>query len=1027
MLGEIRWGKWMFVATLLLMVNGVLAQKQQAPIAIQTIKYNRDIRPILSENCFFCHGPDKNKRQAGLRLDIRSEAVARFAIVAGKPEKSRLLQRVNTNQTALLMPPPSSHKKLNQEQKRLLSRWITQGAPYEAHWSYAPLTRPSVPKTVLQGFPQRNEIDAFIHAKLREKKLLPSREAERTMLVRRVFLDLTGLPPTSDEVKSANSDASPNWYEKLVDRLLASPHYGERMAVPWLDLARYADTVGFHGDQNVPVWAYRDYVINAFNTNKPFDKFTVEQLAGDLLPNTTVEQKVASGYNRLNMMTREGGAQPKEYLAKYTADRVRTVGMTWMGSTLGCAECHDHKYDPFTAKHFYQMGAFFADIQQWGVYHDYGYTPNPDLRGFSNDHPFPPEMEVESSYLKQRINRLQTRIREVAKQSANAISTTDFEAWRTDSITYLQRNPSGWSVVLNPTLRSYTGGAPHTQHPIESDGSLILKGDKPTEFQLQFKPDSRRVASLKLELEPTARNGTTTLKLTIQVQRSNGKVERVNVRHAWADRYEPQYANGFEIIGIQRGWRLALPKLTGKATSLWLLDQPVNLGDGDNLQVLAEGVPLGTFRLATAPFVPENPNSTQIAESLQASLERADREPERTTALRAHLLGTGWNAEGFATAKRIERDILECRNGKFPTLVSVSVKPMTVRVLARGNWQDETGEIVNPGIPAFLVQGQPSPQGKRLSRLDLANWLTAKDNPLTARVFVNRLWKLFYGNGLSAQVEDYGAQGDYPSHPELLDWLAVEFRDKGWDIKRIVRLMVTSATYRQSSNLRPELLANDPNNRFLASQNPRRLEAEFIRDTALASAGLLVKDMFGPPVMPYQPDGYYAALQFPDRRYIAHNDERQYRRGVYMHWQRTFLHPMLLNFDAPTREDCIAIRTAANTPQQALTLLNDPSMLEAARAFAANLLNEKNSTDAKRIETAYLRTLGRMPKPKEKESLLTFLGKVRNEYQNRPEDAAKLLKVGYAPVPTGLDTLELASWTNVCRVFLNLQETITRY
>jgi hypothetical protein len=443
-------------------------------------------------------------------------------------------------------------------------------------------------------------------------------------------------------------------------------------------------------------------------------------------------------------------------------------------------------------------------------------------------------------------------------------------------------------------------------------------------------------------------------------------------------------------------------------------------------------LPAASVRVATSPFVPENASSPAMPAGLAAALAKPREGKEPYVAQVAYLFGTAWNAEAFERVKKTEADLLACRDGSTPVLVTEAWQPVTTRVLPRGNWQDESGVIVTSAVPHFLPGYDPNPP-QRLSRLDLANWLVSRENPLTARVFVNRLWKQFFGNGLSAQVEDLGAQGEWPTHPELLDWLAVEFRDgpasggRTWDVKHLVRLLVTSATYRQSSHLRKDLQEADPANRLLASQNPRRLEAEFVRDNALAIAQLLQKDVGGPSVKPYQPEGYYANIQFPDRPYVAEADDRQWRRGLYVHWQRTFLHPMLVNFDAPSREDCIAARNVANTPQQALTLLNDPEFVEAARAFAGSLLAPGQESDSQRLDRAYLRALGRPAKAKERESMLAFLAKVRAEYAQRPEDAKKLTTVGIFPPPNGVDPVDLASWSMVCRVILNLQETITRY
>jgi hypothetical protein len=1024
--------------------------KARAP---EKVVYNRDIRPILSDNCFACHGPDKNKRQSGLRLDLRDEAVKSRALVPGKPEQSAVIARVFATDKDLLMPPMASHKSVSDEQKALLKRWIAQGAEYQPHWAYIAPIRPAVPKLSDPRYLARNPVDAFIRQRLQEKRILPSAEADARTLIRRLYLDLTGIPPMPSEVEAYVGDKSPKAYEKVVDRLLASPHYGERMATPWLDVVRYADTVGFHGDQNQNAWAYRDYVIDSFNRNKRFDQFTTEQLAGDLLPNPTPEQRAATAFNRLNMVTREGGAQAKEYLAKYTADRVRTVSMTWLGSTFACAECHDHKYDPISAKDFYSLGAFFADVKQWGVYADYGYTPNPDLKGYNNDFPFPPEIKIESRYLQERISRDRTKLAEIAAASGAGLqdpaARAAFEDWRKVGSAFLTAHPDGWETPKPEVEVSAAGSAkpgkkPKTPAPkpvadaklaayrVEADGRVVMTDAVPADVEVQLKPEVRTLGALRLELLPAAEHGGSVFRtgmeagmvtVTARVQHADGKTQPVTFRHAGANLADPRYRNGAEVLGVQTGWKPSAAQKNSPHVSIWLPAMPLRLAVDDTLELTFPSLPAGCVRVSASPFAPEEADSPALPDGLRAALEQPE---PKGLALQQYLRGTGWNAEAFARAKDVEADLVACRKGRTPVLVTEAWQPVTMRVLPRGNWQDDSGPVVEPAVPHFLPGYEPT-AGKRLTRLDLAKWIVAPENPLTARVYVNRLWRQFFGNGLSGQVEDLGAQGEWPTHPELLDWLAVEFRDSGWDVKHMVRLLVTSATYRQSSSLRPELREADPNNRLLASQNPRRLEAEFVRDNALAIAGLLNGDLGGPPVKSYQPDGYYANIQFPDRPYAAEADDRQWRRGVYVHWQRTFLHPALINFDAPSREDCIAARNVANTPQQALTLLNDPEFVEASRAFAGSLFTAKATTDAARLDLAFQRAVGRPAKAKERQSLLQFLEKIRAEYRQRPEDAAKLLKVGIAPVPQGVEPVELASWTMVCRVILNLQETITRY
>lgn len=1030
--------------------------------AEEKVRFNRDIRPIMSDTCFHCHGFDKNSRKGGLRLDIREEALkpaksGEIPIVPGKPEESEIIKRIFTDDEDDLMPPEEAHKTLTPKQKDMFKRWVAEGAVYEAHWAYTPLVKPPVP--AVQGGRIENAIDAFIVAKLADNKIAPSAEADKRTLLRRLSLDIIGLPPTPEEMEAFLADKSPQAYEKQVDRLLKSPHYGERMAVWWLDVARFSDTVGFHGDQNQRIFPYRDYVINAFNKNIPFSQFTTEQLAGDLLPNPTPEQLVATGFNRLNMMTREGGAQPKEYLSKYGAERVRTVSGAWLGSTFGCAECHDHKFDPIAAKDFYTLQAFFADVKQWGVYSDYGYSPNPDLKGFNNDYPFPPEIEIESPYLNERQSRLRQEQAELIAATVKA-SETDARAralalnWLDQAKQFFVKHPSGWGTPVPEVKTSAmpkakpkdAKAAPKnetakeafkSEFKVQPDGRILFESPSTDLTEIRLEPDAGWVSAIKVELMPDVRHKgsivrggaqtSTSLKVSASLQtKSAPKGAALTFRHADADFKKPDYASGAEIIGITREWRTSTEHWNKPHTAVWWLDQPRLLGAGDVIVLRIDGNSAGSVRVSISPFAPP----AVLSEEWMAGLSRAlhdQRSPDIALVNEAYFTGTAWNKAAYDQYKKLATSVLECRDGKAHSMITVAVAdPLKVRILPRGNWQDETGEEVVPATPHFLPSFA-NESGNRLTRLDLAKWMCSDKNPLTPRAVMNRLWKQFYGNGLSAIVDDIGAQGEPPSHPELLDWVASEFRDGGWDMKHMIKLMVMSATYRQSSSLRPELRDLDPANRWLASQNPRRLDAEFVRDNALFVSGFLNTEMGGPSVMPYQPPDYYENLQFPDRKYIANTDDRQWRRGVYMHWQRTFLHPMLANFDAPMRDECVANRNLSNTPQQALTLLNDPSFVEAARVFAGRLLREKQADDQARLNRAFELAVGRPVSDKAVTALLPFLSSQRELYKGNQVDAEKVMHIGIAPVPADISSAELAAWTSLCRVILNMHETITRY
>ena len=993
--------------------------------AAEKLSYNRDVRPILSDTCFKCHGPDKGNRKAKMRLDVREEALAKEAFVPGKPAESELVKRIHTSDPDDVMPPAKSARQLNEAQKQILERWISEGAIYEPHWAYIPPQRSPLPKVTDPAW-AGNPIDAFIRARLDAEKIAPSPEAERATLLRRLSLDLIGLPPSAAEIAAFVADPAPDAFAKQVDRLLASPHYGERMAVPWLDAVRFADTVGFHGDQNQNNFPYRDWVIGAFNRNLPFDRFTIDQLAGDLVPDADDATRTASGFNRLNMMTREGGAQPKEYLAKYTADRVRTLGGAWLGSTLACCECHDHKYDPWGIKDFYRFGAFFADVKQWGVYADYGYTKNPDLAGFNNDYPFPPEIAVDSPYLKARSERLRGERAQVIAKAASVADAKMRAAWRSEIARFLKANHSGWET-LPPPAPAADAKAGYT---VDADGVVTVTAKKGEKVVLRLSPATGTIASLRLDLVPgkdgallgDKAGGEVDLRIAYHpIGDKKGGTQ--GVRRSDASVKHAKYASGAAVLGIQRGWNLTAEQGRTAASGVWVLDRPLTIKPGDALEITLEKNDLAHLRLAASPLVPSDLTKPEFPRELLARLGDANAAGDAPSD-DAWLLASAADAPAYAQVTQLEREIDECRGGKAMTTVSEQWEPLVVRVLARGNWQDENGEVVVPGAPHFLPQ-IPAEKERRLTRLDLGKWLTSAGNPLTARVFVNRLWAQLMGIGLSATVDDLGAQGEWPSHPELLDWLAVEFRESGWDVKKLIRLIVSSATYRQSSVLRPEVLVRDPQNRLRASQSPRRLDAEFVRDNALTISGLLVGDLGGPSAKPYQPPGYYANLQFPDRDYVANSDDRQYRRGVYMHWQRTFLHPMLANFDAPSRDECAVFRTQANSPQQALTLLNDPTFVEAARTWAVHLLGE-GGDDAVKLDRAFHSALGRAASAEESGPLLKFLAKQRTAYALKVEQASALLRTGLSPLPPEDQRVEVAAWTQLCRVLLNLHETITR-
>ena len=1041
------------IAAALAACGSVGAEPAEAALPVN-VRFNRDVRPIMANTCFKCHGPDLKQNKADLRLDLPENARmvhkdkagrSSTPIVPGKPGESEVWRRISSQDKGQVMPPPESLHLLTARDQAVFKRWIEQGAVYEPHWAYAAPRKAEIPQAETGD---QSPIDFFVRKELREHDITPSPDADRRTLIRRLSLDLVGLPPSARETEDFVADGRPDAYGRLVDRLLASPHYGERMAVGWLDLARFADTVGFHGDQLYNNFPYRDYVISAFNENLPFDQFTREQLAGDLLPGATDRQRVASGFNRLNMVTREGGAQSKEYITKYAADRVRTVSTTWLGSTMGCCECHDHKFDPFKTKDFYAMAAFFGDVKQYGVYQNYDYTPEPELKGFTNDSPFPPEIEVDSPYLRQRQATLEERCRARLAKVVAAITTDPAlraaaHDWARGVAPRLALDPSGWSVlpiVDAKPLKDGTAKALPDQSarfgPV-NDPATYKAGDGAT---LTLAPGAGPLATVRLEVLPDEAYGgrvttttddsfTVTLDVSL-IRQGTDKPELISMADGVPGQPTLTYFNGRMVTSVTSAWT-SPPGLVRQAQSLVLvLSKPIVLVEGDRLEARVTTENAARVRVSASPLGGRIPGSRPLG-MVAAALGAKDPTPEQDEVVASEYFeGTeGGHGGDFAAMVADVRGIAACRDGRAFTTVTVAAPPVVTRVLPRGNWQDESGEVVQPSPPRFLLGAAAATTSPaRQTRLDLANWIVSRDNPLTARAFVNRLWRQFFGTGLSAFVEDLGTQGEYPSHPELLDWLAVDFMDKGWDVKAMVRQIVTSSTYRQSSRYRPELAEVDPNNRLLARQAPRRLEAEFVRDNALSAAGLINLDIGGPSVYPYQPDGYYAALQFPDREYLPDTDERQFRRGVYVHVQRTFLHPMLANFDAPSREECTGSRIVSSTPQQALTLLNDPTFVEAARGLAERALgaHPPESFDAG-LDDAFRNLLARPPSDRERESLRMFYQVQLGYYREKPEEAAKVVAVGQHKAPAALEPTVLAAWISVARVLINLNEAMVRY
>jgi hypothetical protein len=981
------------------------------------LSYNRDIRPILSDNCFYCHGPDGNHRKAKLRLDMREDALQSEAFIPGEAEKSELVRRIFTADDDDRMPPVDSAKKLTVAQKNTLKEWIAQGAKYEKHWAYIAPVKPET---------KGNAIDFLVGKQLKEHSLAPAKEADRRTLARRLSFDLIGLPARPEEVEAFENDTSTNAYEKVVERLLASEHYGERMAIGWLDVVRFADTIGYHSDNPRNIWPYRDYVIKSFNENKPFDVFTKEQIAGDLLPDSGLEQKVGSAFNRLLLSTEEGGAQEKDYEARMLTDRVRAVATGWLGQTIGCAQCHDHKFDPIKQRDFYAMGAFFADIQE-------------PILGRREDGMLVPgkEQEIELARLSGEVKKFQADF-----DGAHEELAEPFTKWQRNQVEMIEQDRL-WQTMKADSIASEEG----VKFETLPDGSTLVKGkkiDKET-YKIRVKEIPNPISALRLDALPhdalpakgagRAGNGNFVLSEAIaRVERANGDRVTLPFSAARADFEQKDFPAAATIDGNsdKGGWAI-LPE-TGKAHQLILeLAEPVKINSGDALVLELQfnyGTThsIGRFRVAaTSSYdIARKPILALPAQDVIDLVQNKSRNDEQEKGLFAKYKTVAPEladlrkqiASAQKTRDDFEKTIPRC-------LVSIRAdQPRTVRILPRGNFLVETGDIVGPALPGYLNVSKT--EGQKLTRLDLANFLVSKENPLTARVFVNRLWKQFFGIGLSKVLDDLGSQGEPPVNPELLDWLASEFMDSGWDIKHMVRLIANSQTYKQISVPAKELRLRDPFNREVAVQSRWRLEAELVRDNALAVSGLLVPKIGGPSVKPYQPEGYWENLNFPVRTYEASKGQDQYRRGLYTWWQRSYLHPSMAALDAPSREECVAERNRSTIPQQALVLLNDPSYVEASRVFAARILKEGGSDTAARIRWAWRQALCRQPTANELAAIEALVTKHRAAFEKDTKGAKELSSVGFAPVPQDLNEAELAAWTNVARAIFNLYESVTR-
>jgi hypothetical protein len=1180
------------------------AGKTHAPALLD---FNRDIRPILADNCFACHGPDKHKRKAGLRLDRREEATARLdsgdrAIVPGDVAASKLLRVVVTENPEDRMPPPKTGKRLTLGQVGLLREWIAQGAVWKEHWAYLSPERPPTPLVRQSSWP-RSPLDSFILARLEKEHLRPSPEADKATLLRRVTLDLTGLPPTLPELETFLADKSADAYGKVVDGLLDGPAFGERMAQWWLDLARYADSDGYHADIPRSMWQYRDYVIRSFNTNKPFDQFTMEQLAGDLLPNATVEQRIATAFNRNGMSSTEGGADPEEYLNKYVTDRVNTFGTVFLGSSIACTECHDHKYDPFTQREYYQLYDFFNRIPEKGLDSD----------------PAPPFIKVPTLEQTATLAKQTNEIAELESKRRHVLDRSDPDRdhgqshWEDD---HRRSVWSGWEVPLPRAMSARSGASftmlgdrsllvggssensragtndardsyevtlrtdqstltalrleaiPHSLLPRQSasratNGQFVLTGfevearslqpsRQPAPRDLRWKPWSLLgpfkaasgqeglgksfITETNVDLSKTYEDGKikwteppawtegTPLPLWgegsityfhrtftspdqrdivvqagsdggMQLWLNDTKVEDGKTFRGTAAQPDPvllRLRQGENRLLLKvhhgsgaKGFLAARPEhpltnyqvlftraltdeqdkdhpakaaLDNKADSGWMPGteeaslralhqvvfvprQPVQFEGGIELKVRLQfqaatngqdSQALGRFRLALRDQPAPYETFAGLPQAIQTAFFQS---PGGLTSTQRTELKEYYRDQFDPELKELNPQLAAARKAQkdlynqIPTIrvMDEMTEPRSTQIRVRGDYRHR-GDTVTAGVPHVLPPLPPLPAGARTNRLALARWLVDPQHPLLSRVTVNRLWALCFGTGLVKTGNEFGTQGELPSHPELLDWLARQLIDTGWNIKGLLRTIVTSATYRQSSHTNPELLARDPNNRLLARGPRLRLSAEMVRDCALDYAGLLdrKRPLGGPSVKPYQPAGLWEEKMFGGNKYEESKGADLYRRSLYTLWKRTVLNPTLMTFDAPDRAICTEQRSLTCTPLQALVTLNEKTFVEAARMLAARILREGGSTTEQRLSFACRTVLARPPSEREKRILTGVHRDMSAAYQKDLKAALDLLSVGESKRPQDVNELELVAWTAVANVLLNLDETITK-
>lgn len=993
--------------------------------------FTRDIRPILSENCFHCHGPDDGSRATELRLDTRAGLEGRIddqpVVAAGDPAASLLYQRITSTDPDVRMPPADSNRSLTSEQIDLIRRWIAAGGDYREHWSLRPIAPPALPAVSRPEWAE-NPIDAFVLARLEREGLAPSPEAEPFRLLRRVTLDLTGLPPTPEELDAFLADSSPQAYERVVDHLLASPAYGERMAWDWLDAARYADTNGYQGDNERTMWPWRDWVVAAFNRNLPYDEFTIQQLAGDLLPDATFEQKLATAFCRNHMINGEGGRIAEENRVDYVMDMSETMGTVWLGLTLNCCRCHDHKFDPLTQRDYYGLFAFFNQ------------TP---VTGGGGNARTPPVLPVYTPEQQSELTAIDAELATLKSQlSARAeVLAREQAAWETQRRAELESQK--WQPVV-PTSAT----AEQATLEILPDGSVLAKGSNADNdaYTATVSLPAGRLAALRLEAlrhesltkGSLSRADSGNFVLTdLSAEWQSPAAEESAAPAPQALRFSDARAT-FEQGAhtarsaidddAQTGWAVWEGKVVDREhAAVFVLVEPVEVPMGATLTIRLRHDSshrqhnLGRWRLSLS----SDPNAAAVVgdNELLLALSRAagERTKEQSQLVRRSQQQQDAEHQRLTAARDQLQTRREAINDAAPQVMVMQDQPEPRKTfrLNRGLY-NQPGEEVTAAVPVSLP---PLAKDAPHNRLGLARWLVSEEHPLTARVTVNRLWQQLFGIGLVKTPEDFGAQGEVPEHAALLDWLADDFRRQGWDVKRLLRQIVTSRTYRQSSRVTPELSERDPQNRLLARGPRFRMPSWMIRDQALAASGLLVSKVGGPPVNGYQPPGIWEEATFGKKQYAQDHGEALYRRSLYTFWRR-IIGPTIF-FDNAARQTCTVKVVRTNTPLQALLTLNDVTYVEAARALAQRAWLA-SAADAARLDCVFRQVLSRTASTEERNILLAGLARSRHEFQQQPEAADRLLAIGESPRDTAIPPVEHAAWTALCLAVLNLDETVTR-